>query len=369
MEVGKYILIVDDEAFNRELLAEMLESFGYAYATATNGMEALAKLDPSIELILLDVMMPAMDGFEATRRIRCHPTCGDVPIIMVTALTEKQDRLHAVRAGANDFITKPVDKLELQVRTDAQLTIKATRDALKRHQAELEETVQERTTELRQTLETLVETQKRTYEAHLDTIHRLALAAEYKDEQTAAHIERVSHYCALLARGLGFPPQEVEILFHASPMHDVGKIGIPDRILLKPGKLIPEEWSLMQQHTIMGAHILAGSASELLQAGEVIALSHHEKWDGSGYPNGLSGEAIPLYGRICAVADVFDALLSKRVYKEAFPEARVYEILRQGRGSHFDPQILDVFFAHLEEVKVIQQKFPDAESPLLLIAA
>ena len=369
MDPVKHILIVDDEALNRELLVEILESFGHVCETAANGAEALKKLNTEIDLVLLDVMMPIMDGFETVRHIRSHPTYKDMPIIMATALTEKQDRLHAVRVGANDFIAKPVDKLELRVRTDAQLKIKESHDALKRHEAELEETVRLRTMDLRQALETLVHTQKRTHEAHLDTIHRLAIAAEFKDEQTAAHIDRVSHYCALVARGLGLPAQEVEIIRRASPMHDVGKIGIPDAILNKPGRLTPEERAVMEQHTIIGARILGGSASELLQAGEVVALSHHEKWDGSGYPNRLSGHAIPLYGRICAVADVFDALLSKRAYKDAYPMDQVYAMLQQGRGSHFDPQVLDVFLAHTEEVLAIQQQYQDAHRPSLLEVA
>jgi putative two-component system response regulator len=369
MDQLKRILVVDDEALNRELLVEMLESFGHVCETALNGAEALEKLNPEIDLVLLDVMMPVMDGFEAVSRIRFHPTCRDVPIIMATALTDKQDRLQAVRLGANDFIAKPVDKLELRLRTDAQLAVKESRDALKRHEAELEETVKRRTVDLRRTLETLVETQKSTHAAYLDTIHRLALAAEFKDEQTAAHIERVSHYCALVARGLEMPEQEVNTIFRASPMHDVGKIGIPDVILRKPGKLTREERAVMEQHTLIGGRILGGSASELLQAGEVIALSHHERWDGTGYPNRLSGKAIPLYGRICAVADVFDALVSKRSYKDAFPNERVYAMLQQARGSHFDPKILDIFFAHLDEVTAIQQNYPDEERRSLLAAA
>ena len=192
----KRILIVDDEALNRELLVELLGSFGHACETAANGAEALEKLHSGLDLALLDVMMPVMDGFETIRRIRSHPVCGDLPIIMVTALTEKQDRLRAVSMGANDFIAKPVDKLELKVRTEAQLALKESRDAIKRHEAELEETVRQKTADLRWALATLAETQKRTHEAYLGTIHRLALAAEFKDEQTAAHITRVSHYCA-----------------------------------------------------------------------------------------------------------------------------------------------------------------------------
>ncbi len=366
MDPLKRILIVDDEALNRELLTDMLGSFGHTCETAINGEEALRKIDADVDLVMMDVMMPVMDGFEAVRNIRTHPTCSDVPIIMVTALAEKQDRLNAVRVGANDFIMKPFDRLELKVRTDAQIMIKEAHDAVKRHTELLEQTVKNRTADLRHALESLIETQKSTHEAYLDTIHRLAVAAEFKDEQTAAHIDRVRHYCALLARGLQLPDPEVEILYRASPMHDVGKIGIPDAVLRNPGKLSTAERKVMEQHTLIGARILGGSESQLLRAGEVIALSHHEKWDGTGYPSGLTAESIPLYGRICAVADVFDALISKRCYKSAFPKEEAYEILKHGRGSHFDPQIVDVFFSHLDDVTAIQEQYPDIPRPSLL---
>jgi putative two-component system response regulator len=205
----------------------------------------------------------------------------------------------------------------------------------------------------------VVDAQQETHQAHLDTIHRLGMAAECRDGQTAAHLERVSHYCAILARRLGLPEREVAILRHASLLHDVGKIGTPDAILRKPGPLTAAERELMQQHTLIGANLLSDSASELLRAGETIVLTHHEKWDGSGYPNGLKGDEIPLYGRICAVADVFDALTSRRSYKEPFSNEQAYEILRSGRGSHFDPRIVDLFFAHLDAIVTIQQQYRD----------
>ncbi|RMF90999.1 MAG: response regulator [Nitrospinota bacterium] len=357
MEKHHRILIVEDEEPNRLLLGKMVASFGYEPELAQDGIEALAKLSLDIDLVLLDIMMPGMDGFEVVRRIRQNGESSDVPIIMVTALADRENRLRAVEAGANDFISKPIDLTELRVRIASLLKMKAAQDALKQYQATLEEAVQKRTAALRQALEKMADAQRQAYAAHLDTIHRLALAAEYKDEDTAAHIHRMSHYSALLAQALHLPPGEVEIIRHASTMHDVGKIGIPDAILLKPGKLTPEEWEIMKQHTVIGARILGGSSSALLQAGEIIALSHHEKWDGSGYPQGLAGEEIPLYGRICAVADVFDALTSNRPYKKALSNEQAYEILRQGRGTHFDPQILDLFFEHLVEIEEIQQQY------------
>jgi putative two-component system response regulator len=354
-----HLLIVDDEELNRELLEGLVECLGHTSELAGDGQEALARLCPAIDLVLLDVMMPGMDGLEVARRIRAHPEYGDLPIVMVTALAEKADRLRAVEAGANDFITKPVDRTELRVRTGSLLKMKAAQDEVKRHQAELEALVQTRTSALRLALTEVVDAQEETHRAHLDTIRRLGMAAECRDGQTAAHLERVGRYCAVLGRRLGLPEHEVEILRYASLMHDVGKIGTPDAILRKPGPLTADEREQMQQHTLIGASLLRDSASELLQAGEIIVLSHHEKWDGSGYPNGLRGEEIPLYGRICAVADVFDALTSPRPYKETFSNEQAYATLRSGRGTHFDPVILDLFFAHLDEITAIQQQYRD----------
>jgi len=360
MSQPKRILIVDDEKLNRELLEILVASLGHKPEIARDGVEALAMMKLDIDLVLLDVMMPGMDGFEVARRIREDPDTSDIPIVMVTSLTSKEDRFRAVEAGANDFITKPIDKTELQVRTANLLKMKESQDAIKRYQVELENKVEQRTEDLRLALQDMAEAQRKTHKAHLDTIVRLAIAAEYKDEDTAAHIHRMSHYCAIIARGLHLPPGEVEVILHASPMHDVGKIGIADAILLKPGKLDNNEWDIMKQHTTMGGRVLSGSSSNLLQAGEVIALSHHEKWDGSGYPKGLAGEDIPLYGRICAVADVFDALTSERPYKKAFSNEKAYEILREGRGTQFDPKVLDVFFERLNAVVAIQEQHSDA---------
>lgn len=359
MEHQKRILIVDDEELNRELLEDLIESFGHETETACDGIEALAKLKLDIDLVLMDVMMPGIDGFEVTRRIKEDHKTSDIPVVMVTALTSKEDRLRAVEVGANDFITKPIDKTELRVRTASLLKMKEAQDAVKSYQAELEKKVEQRTEDLRQALAEMAESQRKTYKAHLDTIHRLSIAAEYKDEDTAAHIHRMSNYCAIIARGLHLSPGEVELILYASPMHDVGKIGTPDAVLLKPGKLNDDEWLIMKQHATVGSSILSNSESELLQAGEIIAKSHQEKWDGSGYPNGLVGEEIPLYGRICAVADVFDALKSKRPYKNAFSNEKTLEIMKEGREKHFDPRILDIFLEHFDKIIAIQKKFND----------
>jgi len=215
--------------------------------------------------------------------------------------------------------------------------------------------VEKRTSALRHALDEMAVAQRGTQEAHLDTIRRLVIAAEYKDRDTAAHIERIGRFSEVIARGLKLSPGQVETIRHAAPMHDAGKIGIPDAILLKPGKLTPQEWVVMQQHTLMGARILHGSPSEVLQAGEEIALSHHEQWDGTGYPGGLHGEGIPLGGRICAVADVFDALTHNRYYRDALPNETVYDMIETQAGRHFDPEVVATFLASKPEAEAIQQ--------------
>lgn len=353
------ILVVDDQDENRRILERVLRELGYETESARDGVEALAKLPLDIELVMLDADMPTMDGFEVARRIRAAPQWLNLPIIMVTGLAGKDHRLRAVEAGINDFITKPFDIAEVRLRCRWLLKLKDAHDELERHKTQLERLVEKRTAALRDALEDMANAQRSTYAAHVDTIRRLVLAAEYKDRDTAAHIERIGRYSEVLARGLGLAPQQVEILRHAAPMHDVGKIGIPDAILLKPGKLTDEEWEIMKRHSEIGARMLAGSASELLQAGERIARSHHERWDGKGYPHGTAGAEIPLGGRICAVVDFFDALTMHRRYRDALPKDTVYEMMRDQRGKHFDPDVLDLFFDRLPEIEVIQGAVPD----------
>lgn len=359
MEKTKRILVVDDEIANCELLETMLTGLGYEVETANDGFQAVAQLRLDYDLIVLDVMMPGMDGFEVARRVRSGPECPDIPICMATALSGKEDRLRAVECGANDFISKPIELTELRIRIASLMKIKEGQDTIKRHQAELEANVAKRTASLRLALQETAEAQRHVYQAQLETIERLALAAEYKDEDTAFHVKRMGRYCHMIALKLGLPPQECELILNASPMHDVGKIGIPDAILLKPAKLDPDEWEIMKTHARIGGVILGGSSSQLLQAGEVIALSHHEKWDGSGYPNGLAGDAIPLWGRIAAIADVFDALTTRRPYKEPFSNEKAIGIMREGRGTHFDPRLLDLFLDSLDEVFVIQKEYQE----------
>jgi putative two-component system response regulator len=351
------VLAADDQEETRRVLQRALMSLGYEVEVACDGIEALAKLPLGVDLVLVDARMPGLDGFEVARRIRAEPEHRDIPIIMVTGLDSREDRLRAVEAGVSDFIAKPFELTELRVRTESLLRLKEATDALKRHRAELEQTVTKRTADLRAALEGMAEAQRSTYAAHLDTIRRLVIAAEYKDRDTAAHIERIGLYSELIATRLNLPPGEIELIRHASPMHDVGKIGIPDAVLLNPRKLDPDEWEIMKTHTTIGARILHGSPSPVLQAGEVIALAHHERWDGSGYPAGVRGEDIPLAGRICAVADVFDALTSDRHYRDALPNDTVWEMMQGERGQHFDPGVLDVFLGCRDAVEAIQQRW------------
>jgi putative two-component system response regulator len=353
------ILVVDDELINRKVLEGLLKSYGLECVSAESGPAALALLDESIDLVLLDIMMPGMDGFLVAKAIRDMPKFADLPIVMVTALSAKEDRLRAVEAGANDFVAKPIDSMELGVRMKSLLRMKGYHDEIKGYQQHLEQVVTDKTRALRGALVELEQARLATVRAHMETIRKLSSAAEYKDEDTASHILRMSRYCAVIAEHSGLDPDAVDLILYSSPMHDIGKMGIPDAILLKPGKLNDEEWQVMRLHTIMGANILDDSTSKYLEMGAVIAFTHHEKWDGSGYPRGLAGEDIPLFGRICAVADVFDALTTRRPYKEALSNAEAIEIMTKGRGTHFDPALFDIFISKFPLIEAIQQEYRD----------
>jgi putative two-component system response regulator len=357
----KRILVIDDDDGIRKITQMLVEGLGHEVDPAGDGIEGLAKLQLGVDLVLLDVVMPGLDGFDVCRRIRQDPHGKDVPVIMVTTLETREHRLRAVEAGANDFISKPVDETELRVRATSLLKMKDAQDEVKRYQAHLEDMVEARTTSLRAALEQMAQAQRLAYQAQLETIERLAILAEYKDKVTARHIKRMSEYCAVIARGLHLPPSEVELILHASRVHDVGKIAVPEAILRKPSSLDESEWTVMRNHSKIGSAILDNSTSQILQAGRVIALNHHERWDGGGYPSGLAGNDIPLWGRICAVGDVFDAVTSERPYKPAFPNQDALDILRDGRGKHFDPRVVDAFLECFEEILTIQAKFRESE--------
>jgi putative two-component system response regulator len=347
------ILVVDDQPQNIELLEAYLVPEGYEILTAANGEEALGKLSGNqIDLILLDVMMPGMDGFEVTRRVRQNDSYRLLPIILVTALRETEDRVKGIEAGCDDFISKPVDKMELLARVRSLVKVKAYNDLMSNYRTELESEVTSRTEELKHALE-------RIKADSLETIYRLSMASEYKDKETGAHIKRMSHYSAAVARRMGLDEKTIETILYSAPMHDLGKIGIADLILWKPAKLDPVEWEMMKQHSVIGAKILGGSNAEFIRMGESIAQCHHEKWDGSGYPNNLKGIEIPIAGRIAAIADVFDALTSKRPYKEPFSVEKSLAIIQEGRGSHFDPDVVDAFFAIQDEILMIKKRYDD----------
>jgi putative two-component system response regulator len=349
------LLAVDDEPFNLDLIELAFMDFTHVQITkAINGQDALDKLATyKPDVILLDLRMPIMDGLKALQRIKSDTKLSTIPVIVVTANSEEKNR--ALSLGANDFLSKPVDIEELKLRTFNQATLRHAQKELQSINKNLDALVAQRTQELQEALKHVKETE---YEISL----RLGRASEYRDLETGMHIKRMSRYSALLGRLLGMTPPEEELLLYSSPLHDIGKIGIPDAILLKPGKLDDREFALMKQHTTIGGLMLNESEGfPIIDVGRLIAEQHHEKYDGSGYPKGLKGDEIHVYARIVAITDVFDALSSKRVYKPAFPLAKTLAILEEGRGTHFDPELLDLFLANIEQFLEIQVAFPDSD--------
>ena len=344
------ILVADDEQKIRESLSDILELEGYKVVEAVDGLSVIDKITPeSVDVVLLDINMPGLSGIEITKKLKSDERLKVIPIVIVTGQNDQKLRIEALKAGADDFLVKPPHFAELNARVRSLLKVKAYNDHMMTYQKELEKQVASRTKQLQEALVRIKATS-------LDTIHRLSRAAEYKDEDTATHIQRMSSYAAAVAREIGLPDHEVEIILYTSSMHDIGKIGIPDHILLKKGKLEPDEWEIMKSHSRIGAEILQESSSDFIKKGRIIALTHHEKWDGSGYPQGLVGKDIPIEGRICAIADVFDALTTKRPYKEPFSLEKAAEIIKEGKGSHFDPVVADAFFSIFDDIVKIMKR-------------
>ncbi|MBU1284750.1 MAG: response regulator [Gammaproteobacteria bacterium] len=320
------LLLVDDEATNLQVLRHILQD-DYRLLFAKDGAKALEMAERERpDLILLDVMMPGMTGYEVCQALKVQAHLEAIPVIFVTALADVEDEAHGFAVGAVDYITKPVSPPIVRARVRTHLSLV-------------------RMDELRQT--------------RLQIVQRLGMAAEYKDNETGLHVIRMSHFSKVLALAAGFSEAAAEELLNAAPMHDVGKIGIPDAVLRKPGKLDEQEWAVMRQHVEIGAQIIGEHASGLLRTAQRIALSHHEKWDGSGYPNGLSGEDIPLEGRIVAIADVFDALTSVRPYKAAWSIEDAVRLLQEESGRHFDPQLVELFIQQLPAILEIKERWAE----------
>jgi putative two-component system response regulator len=344
------ILVVDDEPRNTKLLDAILSLEGYCVESAGNGKDALqAVAEWHPDLVLLDVMMPDTDGFHVAAQIKGDAATRNIPIIMVTSLGDRASKLRALDSGAEEFLTKPVDRAELIVRTRNLLRLKELADLHANYARVLEERVVERSLKLT--------------DSYRDTIAALSRAASYRDEETGAHVLRISHYCAELASELGMDSAFRECIYYASPMHDIGKIAIPDRILLKPGKFTAAEWETMKTHAAIGARMLEGVDSPYIRMAREIALGHHERCDGRGYPDGLIGEAIPLAARVMCITDVYDALRSRRPYKDPFDHEDAIRIIACGDGRtsprHFDPEVLAAFVRIAPRMRDVFQQHVD----------
>lgn len=359
------VLIVDDTPDNLVLMSDLLKD-GYLIKVANSGEKALKIVrrgDPP-DLILLDVMMPGLSGHDVARELKADPQTRDIPIIFLTALSSEQDEMAGLELGAADYIAKPIRPPVLLARVETQVKIKAAADFLRDQNAYLEQEVARRTREV-----TAIQDA---------TIDAMAWLAEARDNETGNHIRRTQHYVKVLAEHLRKHPRfagflddaTIMLLFKSAPLHDIGKIGIPDRILLKPGKLTAEEFEIMKTHTTLGRDAIAQAEKHLdidmkfLRLAKEIAYSHQEKWDGSGYPEGRSGDDIPISARLMAVADVYDALVSRRVYKPAMTHEQAVKIIQEGRGAHFDPDIVDAFLECMDTFREIAQRFADTDADM-----
>lgn len=345
----KNVLIIDDQSTGRTILEKVIQqiSDNLEVAAFGNPQEALLWIDEhDPDLIITDYRMPEMNGVEFIRALRQKPRCENVPVMMITVVSEKEVRYEALEAGATAFLTRPIDQIECRT---------SCRNLLKMHEQHL--IIQDRAEWLARQVEVATE---QITEREKETILRLARAGEYRDEGTGNHVIRMAKYSRLIAEALGtFSKQDCDDLEYAAPMHDIGKIGIPDGILLKQGKLNEYEWDIMQTHTTIGHAILSDSQSRYMKIGAIIALNHHERYDGRGYPNGLKGNEIPLIARVVAVADVFDALVSARPYKQAWDTDEAIAYIEQQAGSHFDPQCVAAFKQRIDAIKQIKQDYAD----------
>ncbi|MDP2783904.1 MAG: response regulator [Sulfurimicrobium sp.] len=344
------ILIVDDQVPNVILLEKMLRAEGYGNIVATTDSRQVSELytQQRFDLVMLDLNMPYLSGFDVMRQLREIEPDSYVPILVLTAQPDMKTRLRALESGARDFLTKPFDRLEVLTRIRNMLEVRIMHNQVRDQNRMLEEKVRERTRELADT--------------RFEIIRRLGRAAEYRDNETGLHIIRMSQYSGLLGHAAGMNAQQCELLLNASPMHDIGKIGIPDSILLKPGKLDEDEWKIMKTHSAIGAEILSGHQSDLMSMASQIALTHHEKWDGSGYPNGLQGEEIPLAGRVVAICDVFDALTTARPYKKAWPVEEAITYIADNSGKHFDPTLTRLCPGILPAILDIRERHAEPDS-------
>lgn len=334
------ILIVDDTPANIDLLSNILHD-DYKIKAALNGTQALKILQTqnSIDMVLLDIMMPDMTGYEVCKIMKENPVTAPIPVIFISAMSDKEDERKGLELGAVDYITKPINPAITKRRIQTHL-------ALYDQNRELERKVEMRTKELN--------------ESRFAIIRQLGRAAEFKDNETGYHIIRMSHYARLIAESvMGESNEWTDLVFQASPMHDVGKIGIPDGVLLKPAKLDEDEWALMKRHPQFGAEIIGDHDSKLLQIAKEIALTHHERWNGKGYPNGLNGKDIPLSGRIAAVADVFDALTMERPYKKAWTVEKAAELIKEEAGNDFDPNVVEHFLKVLPQIIEVKKQFSE----------
>jgi len=341
------ILNVDDLEANVRLLERMLRGAGYTSVASTMDPLEVCGLHRKhgYDLILLDLQMPMMDGFQVMEGLKENETDGYLPVLVITA--QPGHKLRALQSGAKDFISKPFDLPEVLVRVHNMLEVRLLHKELHHYNDVLEEKVLERTRELRDT--------------QLEVIRRLTRAAELRDNETGLHVVRIGLFCAQLGEAVGMSGAECDLLLNAGPMHDIGKIGIPDLILLKPDKLTPEEWEVMKTHATIGAELLSEGQSELTQMGHRIALNHHERWDGAGYPRGAAGEDIPLVARICGVCDVFDALTSERPYKRAWSVEEATASIQEQANRHFDPSLVDLFLQILPRLAETKKQYAEPE--------